>query len=143
MMNDYENYLINLQADKKQNESDFQEAYDKHDTQKMWWCVYIVCLNIAKSIYKRRGVIVPNERLLEVAIDGTAYCMKFVLEKGVRPEKLSSYCFLRVRRFIDDPKVVKQEKFEVPFLYDSEGRQIEFEDTRSYYTYEVDDECKL
>lgn len=128
--NDYENYLISLQADKKQNESDFQEAYDKRDVNKMWWCVYITCLNIAKNIYKKRGVIIPNERLLEVAIDGAAYCMKFVLGKNVRPEKLSSYCFLRVRRFIDDPKVVKQEKFETSFLYDKDGHQL---DVGEYY----------
>lgn len=108
--NPYEGYLLTLQVDKKQNEKDFQKAWEEHNVDKMWWCVYNTCLNIAKSIYKSRGVIVPNEVLLEKAIDGASYCLKFILEKNVRPEKLSSYCYLRVLRFIQDPKEVWYEK---------------------------------
>lgn len=110
--NPYEDYLLNLQVDKEQVEKDFQTAFSNMNISAMWWNVYITCLNIAKSIYKARGVTVPNEVLLERAIDAASYCMEFILGKnkkhpeGVHPEKLSSYCYLRVLKFIQDPKEV-------------------------------------
>lgn len=132
--NPYEEYLLTLQVDKKQNEKDFQKAWEDHNVDKMWWCVYNTCLNIAKSIYKSRGVIVPNEVLLEKAVDGASYCLKFILEKNVRPEKLSSYCYLRVLRFIQDPKEVWYEKNVTQFPEDKykEGKDMEFTEEESY-----------
>lgn len=132
--NPYEEYLLTLQVDKKQNEEDFQKAWEEHNVDKMWWCVYNTCLNIAKSIYKSRGVIVPNEVLLEKAVDGASYCLKFILEKNVRPEKLSSYCYLRVLRFIQDPKEVWYEMNVTQFPEDKykEGKDMEFTDEENY-----------
>lgn len=132
--NPYEEYLLTLQVDKKQNEKDFQKAWEEHNVDKMWWCVYNTCLNIAKSIYKSRGVIVPNEVLLEKAVDGASYCLKFILEKNVRPEKLSSYCYLRVLRFIQDPKDVWYEMNVIQFPEDKykEGKDMEFTEEESY-----------
>lgn len=96
----------------EQNEANFQEAYDcwnknkdKASYDKMWFNVQFACENIAKSIYTKRNIIVPDEDLEEVILDSTMYVMKFI-NKGVRPDKLSSYCYLRVRRFIDEPKKV-------------------------------------
>lgn len=96
----------------EQNEAIFQEAYsdwitnkDKASYDKMWFSVQFACGNIAKSIYTKRNVIVPDEDLEEIILDSTMYIMKFI-NKGVRPNKLSSYCYLRVRRFIDEPKKV-------------------------------------
>ena len=96
----------------EQNEARFQEAYndwstnkDKASYDKMWFSVQFACGNIAKSIYTKRNVIVPDEDLEEIILDSTMYVMKFI-NKGVRPDKLSSYCYLRVRRFIDEPKKV-------------------------------------
>ena len=96
----------------EQNEASFQEAYDcwnknkdKASYDKMWFSVQFACGNIAKSIYTKRNVIIPDEDLEEVILDSTMYVMKFI-NKGVRPDKLSSYCYLRVRRFIDEPKKV-------------------------------------
>lgn len=114
--NPYEEYLLTLQVDKQQNEKDFQKAWEEHNVDKMWWCVYNTCLNIAKSIYRSRGVIVPNEKLLDITTDATYYCMEFILGKnkkhpeGVHPKKLSSYCYFRVLKFIQDPKEVWYEK---------------------------------
>ncbi len=132
--NPYEEYLLTLQVDKKQNEEDFQKAWEEHNVDKMWWCVYNTCLNIAKSIYKRRGVIVPNEVLLEKVVDGASYCLKFILEKNVRPEKLSSYCYFRVLRFIQDPKDVWYEMNVTQFPEDNykEGKDMEFTDEENY-----------
>lgn len=132
--NPYEEYLLTLQVDKKQNEKDFQKAWEEHNVDKMWWCVYNTCLNIAKSIYKSRGVIVPNEVLLEKAVDGTSYCLKFILEKNVRPEKLSSYCYFRVLKFIQDPKDVWYEMNVTQFPEDKckEGKDMEFTDEENY-----------
>lgn len=96
----------------EQNEARFQEAYndwstnkDKASYDKMWFSVQFACGNIAKSIYTKRNIIVPDEDLEEIILDSTMYVMKFI-NKGVRPDKLSSYCYLRVRRFIDEPKKV-------------------------------------
>lgn len=128
----------------KENEKKFQESFDsywnstdpvirKKSWEAMWWCVFYTCSNIAKSIYKRRGVTVSDERLEEVIVDGTAYCLKFI-GKGVRPSKLSSYCFLRVRRFIDDPKTVWYDMHIVQFPEDKykEGKDMEMSNNNIY-----------
>ena len=103
-------YLINLQKDAKENEASFQSNYDlwqktqnKRNWDNMWMAVYITCLNICKKIYKSRKVIIEDEELVAKATDSAAYVMKFI-NKGVRPEKLSSYCYLRCLRFIQNPK---------------------------------------
>ena len=100
----------------EQNEANFQEAYndwsankDKASYDKMWFSVQFACGNIAKSIYTKRNIIIPDEDLEEIILDSTMYVMKFI-NKGVRPDKLSSYCYLRVRRFIDEPKKVWYDK---------------------------------
>ena len=100
----------------EQNEANFQEAYndwninkDKASYDKMWLSVQFACGNIAKSIYTKRNIIIPDEDLEEIILDSTMYVMKFI-NKGVRPNKLSSYCYLRVRRFIDEPKKVWEDQ---------------------------------
>src|SRR5574344_1552604 len=109
----------------EQNEVRFQEAYDcwnknkdKASYDKMWFSVQFACGNIAKSIYTKRNIIVPDEDLEEIILESTMYVMKFI-NKGVHPDKLSSYCYLRVRRFIDDPKKVwyDQNMTEMPFFF--------------------------
>ena len=103
----------------EQNEARFQSAYDCWSLAKenndpkgvkdaydiIWFSIQFACSNIAKSIYTKRNVTVPDEDLEEIILDSTMYVMKFI-NKGVRPDKLSSYCYLRVRRFIDEPKKV-------------------------------------
>lgn len=104
----------------EQNEARFQSAYDCWSLSKenndakgakeaydiIWFSVQFACSNIAKSIYTKRNVIISDEDLEEIILDSTMYVMKFILNKGVRPDKLSSYCYLRVRKFIDEPKKV-------------------------------------
>lgn len=105
-----------------QTEKDFQIALDlywhtditKHSEQfykqqieKMWWCVYYTCANICKKIYKERHVIVQD--LDEVIMDSTEYTMRFIIGKNrlgrvYLPHSLKSFCFLRCRHIIDDPK---------------------------------------
>lgn len=100
----------------EQNEARFQEAYDcwnknkdKASYDKMWFSVQFACGNIAKSIYTKRNIIVPDEDLEEIILDSTMYVMKFI-NKGVHPDKLSSYCYLRVLRFINEPKKVWEDQ---------------------------------
>lgn len=113
------NYIMTSE----QNEARFQEAYDdwarskenkdvdmiKNSYDAIWLSVQFACENIAKAIYTKRNVIVSNDELSGIVIDSTIYVMKFI-NKGVRPNKLSSYCYLRVRRFIDEPKKVWADK---------------------------------
>ena len=109
----------------EQNEARFQEAYndwstnkDKASYDKMWFSIQFACGNIAKSIYTKRNIIVPDEDLEEIILDSTMYVMKFI-NKGVRPDKLSSYCYLRVRRFIDEPKKVWEDQHIVQMPQDN------------------------
>lgn len=104
--------LVNSCPDKEQIEKDFQTAFSNKDKLGMWLCVWKACHNLAKSIYAQRQVIVTEEKLLDVTTDAACYIMEFILGKnkkhpeGVHPEKLSSYCYLRVLKFIQDPKEV-------------------------------------
>ena len=100
----------------EQNEARFQEAYDcwnknkdKASYDKMWFSIQFACGNIAKSIYTKRNIIVPDEDLEEIILDSTMYVMKFI-NRGVHPNKLSSYCYLRVLRTIQAPKKVWEDK---------------------------------
>lgn len=98
--------------DKDIIESMFQSALSNNNKEQMWFCVWKACHNIAKSIYKKRNIIVTDDKLLDVTTDACCYCMSFILghkEKypnGVRPDKLSSYCYLRVLRTIQAPSEV-------------------------------------
>lgn len=103
----------------EQNEARFQDAYNcwslakENNDQKgikdaydiIWFSIQFACENIAKSIYTKRNVIISDEDLEEIILDSTMYIMKFI-NKGIRPDKLSSYCYLRVLRFINEPKKV-------------------------------------
>ena len=100
----------------EQNEARFQDAYncwnknkDKASYDKMWFSIQFACENIAKSIYTKRNIIVPDEDLEEIILDSTMYVMKFI-NKGVHPNKLSSYCYLRVLRTIQAPKKVWEDQ---------------------------------
>ena len=123
----------------EQNEIRFQTAYDEWNRAKencdtecardaydtIWFSIQFACGNIAKSIYTKRNIIVSNEDLEEVILDSTIYVMKFI-NKGIRPYKLSSYCYLRVRRFIDNPKKIWEEQNITQFPVDSNGKEIEY-----------------
>ena len=107
----------------EQNEARFQTAYDEwnkakenHDPdsakdayETIWFSIQFACGNIAKSIYTKRNVIVPDEDLEEIILDSTIYVMKFI-NKGVHPDKLSSYCYLRVLRTIQATKKVWEDQ---------------------------------
>lgn len=120
----YDDLLSNI--DKDTNEKLFQEAYDKWDTDQMWFCVFRCNNNIVKSLYKKRNIIIDNEELLEIVTDATAYIMKFILQRNVRPQKLSSYNYLRCLRFITDPRRVFREQNIVQFPQDKDGKEIEY-----------------
>lgn len=130
-------YLINLQKDAQENETSFQSNYDlwqqtqnKRNWDNMWMAVYITCLNICKKIYKSRKIIIENEELVAKATDSAAYVMKFI-NKGVRPEKLSSYCYLRCLRFIQNPK---------DMWYDQNVTQMPRDNYKENVDMEIEDE---
>lgn len=129
-MNSYTE-LVNSCPDKEQVEKDFQVAFSNKDVEKMWYCVWKVCHNLAKSIYMSRQVTVTDEKLLDVTTDATCYCMEFILGKnkkhpeGVHPKKLSSYCYLRVLKFIQDPKEVWYESNVMEWKKDEKGNYLD------------------
>lgn len=117
--------LINMQIDKNENEKLFQDAWDNNDWETIWYCCFRCNYNIVKSYYKQKGIIIDNEELLEIVTDATCYCIKFY-SKGIRPQKLSSYNYLRCIRFITNPKKVWEEQNITQFPVDSNGKEIEY-----------------
>ena len=121
MSHDISNKIYTMTSE--QNEARFQDAYNcwslakENNDQKgikdaydiIWFSIQFACENIAKSIYTKRNVIISDEDLEEIILDSTMYVMKFI-NKGVRPYKLSSYCYLRVLRFINEPKKVWEDQ---------------------------------
>ena len=117
----------------EQNEARFQDAYncwnknkDKASYDKMWFSIQFACGNIAKSIYTKRNIIVPDEDLEEIILDSTMYVMKFI-NKGVHPNKLSSYCYLRVLRTIQAPKKVWEDQNIVQMPRDNYKENVDIE----------------
>ena len=123
--------LVESCPDSKQVEKDFQDAFSNKEVDKMWYCVWKACHNLAKSIYAKRGVIVDDEKLLDITTDACAYCMQFILGKnkkhpeGVHPKRLSSYCYLRVLKFIQDPKEVWYETNVMEWKKDEKGNYLD------------------
>lgn len=93
-----------MKVDISENERTFQEALlkwtetkDPSQSEIMFNCIYVACTNIALSIYKKRGFIVAGtDKVYEAAIEATLTCMRNILQREHKPEKLSSYCYLRV-----------------------------------------------
>ena len=117
----------------EQNEARFQDAYncwnknkDKASYDKMWFSIQFACENIAKSIYTKRNIIVPDEDLEEIILDSTMYVMKFI-NNGVHPNKLSSYCYLRVLRTIQAPKKVWEDQNIVQMPRDNYKENVDIE----------------
>lgn len=87
---------ISNYIDKDLNESRFQEAQKVGDLDTMWECVSIACYNMAKSIYKKRGFFASEDDLYDVSMNATMMCMRNVLERNIKIDKLSSYVYTRV-----------------------------------------------
>ena len=92
---------MNNYIDKDINEQNFQKALINNNSEGMWSSVFITCQNICKSILSKRGVIVSEDELYDLTMDSTMMVMRNILERGVKPEKLSSYCYLRVLAYVN------------------------------------------
>lgn len=110
----------------EEKEIKFQEAMknwvatnEKKYYDEMWFCVYDCIENIMKS--KAFGIRVPC--LTDKAMDATCKVMNKILNDGVRPEKLSSYCYLWAIGALYDKKTAKWERTE------------SFDDTFDNYAY--------
>lgn len=68
--------------------------------------VYDACLNIAKSMCKG----VRNTHLDEDALDAAMYCIDCMDRLGHRPRKLSSYCYLRVKKFVYSQRRIREDR---------------------------------
>ena len=89
---------------KDENEQNFQKALINNDADGMWQAVFFTCQNICKSIYAKRGFIASEDDLYDTAMNATEMVMRNILERGVKPEKLSSYCYTRCLCFANGYK---------------------------------------
>lgn len=130
--------LSNNYISSDDNETEFQKAYSswvssddprlsKIYWDKMWFCVLLACTNIAKRILTQRNKIIEDERLEEISLDAAAYCMRFIKEKNVHPDKLSSYCYLRVMKFMQEPKNIWYEQNVMEWKKDEKGNYVDLE----------------
>ena len=100
-------FNIKTKEEIEQAERDFQDCLqkwslnqdDKKSWDKMFFLVLDACTNIAKS--KARNKHIPD--LEGKSLDSAAYVMEQI-KKGARPSKLSSYCYLRVVKYLLDVK---------------------------------------
>lgn len=95
-------------SDLEQREKEFQDAYDKwsETKEKKYWDIMFMrvidcCHNIAAK--KLVGVNIDPDEFENRYMDAAMYVMESIL-KGVHPSKLSSYCYLRVYKYLYDPK---------------------------------------
>ena len=101
---------------KDENEQNFQEALINNDADGMWQAVFFTCQNICKSIYAKRGFIASEDDLYDTAMNATEMVMRNILERGVKPEKLSSYCYTRCLCFANGYKQDKMSRKLKDFL---------------------------
>lgn len=93
----------------EENEQKFQEAMQKWLETKskaswdtMFLCVLKCCQNICRKRLANKGL--SAERINDTALDACCYCMEMIQKKGHKPDKLSSYCYLRCTCYILDKK---------------------------------------
>lgn len=96
----------------KERENQFQEAWQNYWHQattkqemKKWWNVMFervldVCHNLAAK--KLVGISIDPDEFENRYMNAVMLIMNDI-KKGVRPRKLSSYCYLRVYKFLYDP----------------------------------------
>ena len=106
----------NPKCDITANEATFQESLSKwintnNDTywKTMFDCVYKCCYNIAISIYRKRCFIAEQDVLDEVTTNATIRIMTAIKNEGIRPDKLSSYCYLWTLAFVNGWKSIEAE----------------------------------
>lgn len=68
--------------------------------------LYDACRNIAKTLCKG----IRNTNLEDDALDAAMYCIECMDRLGHRPEKLSSYCYLRVKKFLYLPSRIRADR---------------------------------
>lgn len=103
-----------MSKDLEQREKEFQDAMKKWDStkEKKYWDIMFlrvmdVCHNIAAK--KLVGVRIDPEEFENRWMNAAMYVMSDI-QKGRRPEKLSSYCYLRVFKFLYNPSDKQYDK---------------------------------
>lgn len=102
-----------------ERETAFQEAYDRNDWNEMWNIVQEVVTYMTKAQLK--GVHLDEDTLNQRILDATIRIMSRI-RQGVRPQKLSSFCFLIIRNVLYDP-INQEADREIPISYLSDDKQ--------------------
>ena len=98
-------------------ESDFQEALQTWESNKdnvigksAWDKMFYLVLDCCTNIFKSKAYNIHINDLDGKALDSTIYIMSFIKDRGARPEKLSSYCYMRCIKFLYDSNTQFYEK---------------------------------
>lgn len=119
----------------EENERNFQEALslwvaanNKKDWDRMFFCVYKACLYMAKN--KCYNIVVRD--LDDKVMDATLDVMNKIRE-GVRPDKLSSFCYLYTIGKLWSKKEIRWDRAD----------DIDYYLNVSKYNYDFDEDDKL
>lgn len=136
----------------EENERNFQEALslweatnDKKQWDTMFYCVYKACLYMAKS--KCYGIIVRD--LHDKVMDATLDVMNKIKNDGVRPEKLSSFCYLYTIGKLWSKKEIRWDRApDISLFLNSASYNMDINDNNEvvttileYSDYQDNDEC--
>lgn len=97
----------------QEREIEFQDAmknWVETKSKKYWDMMFLRILDACTNILKSKAVGIHIRDLEEVALDSTLYCMHLIKDNGVRPEKLSSFCYLPCIRYLHPAKKQFQDK---------------------------------
>lgn len=119
----------------EENERNFQEALslwvaanNKKDWDRMFFCVYKACLYMAKN--KCYNIVVRD--LDDKVMDATLDVMNKIRE-GVRPDKLSSFCYLYTIGKLWSKKEIRWDRAD----------DVDYYLNVSKYSYDFDEDDKL
>lgn len=98
-----------------EQESAFQEAMskwvanpdDKKAYDEMWLRVHECCKAAASKICK--GIPMPSDVFHDRVMEATMKCMRYILDNGKRPIKLSSFCYLPTLGSMQGPRARRED----------------------------------
>ena len=87
----------------QEREEEFQTAlkeWTETRSKNSWDVMFFHILDCCTNILKKKAVGIRLKELDETALEAALYCMHLIRDNGARPEKLSSWCYLPVKRYL-------------------------------------------
>lgn len=103
----------------KEQEDEFQRLYDiwintqdRKEQKKAFDLMFIRILEVCKAIGKKINTAPNNPFLEERCLDAAIYFANRIKTTKIRPNKLSSWCYLGVKGFLYRPLYIREDREE-------------------------------